>query len=96
LSIRAITLHLTTAEDVVDALAGTGIPILVAFGADDDGWPIGDQQAMADRLGAPVAVIDGAGHSPAAEQPERTVAALTQFWCSLTEAATGGRTHRSS
>jgi pimeloyl-ACP methyl ester carboxylesterase len=88
LSIRAMTLHLTTAEDVVDALAGAGVPILVAFGVDDDGWPIGDQRAMADRMGAPVAVIDGAGHSPAAEQPERTVAVLTQFWSTLDEAAT--------
>jgi len=80
LSIRAMTLHLTTAEDICDALAGTGVPILVAFGADDDGWPIGEQRMMADRLGAPVAVIDDAGHSPAAEQPERTVAVLQRFW----------------
>ena len=83
MSIRAITLHLTTAEDIVDAVARTGVPILVAFGADDDGWPIDEQQAMAERLGAPVAVIDGAGHSPAAEQPEQTVAVLKQFWATV-------------
>jgi pimeloyl-ACP methyl ester carboxylesterase len=83
LSIRAMTLHLTTAEDIVDAVAGTGVPTLVAFGADDDGWPIDEQRAMADRLGAPVAVIDGAGHSPAAEQPEQTVAMLEQFWAAV-------------
>jgi pimeloyl-ACP methyl ester carboxylesterase len=86
LSIRAMTLHLTTAEDVVDSLAATGVPVLVAFGADDDGWPIGEQRSMAARLSAPVAVIDGAGHSPAGEQPERTVAVLAQFW-SAVEAA---------
>lgn len=83
MSLRAMTLHLTTAEDIIDAVAGAGVPILVAFGADDDGWPIDEQQAMADRLGAPVAVIDGAGHSPAAEQPEQTAAVLKQFWASV-------------
>jgi pimeloyl-ACP methyl ester carboxylesterase len=83
MSIRAMTLHLTTAEDIVDAVARTGVPVLVAFGADDDGWPIDEQQAMADRLGAPVAVINGAGHSPAAEQPEQTVAVLKQFWATV-------------
>ena len=83
MSIRAMTLHLKTAEDVVDALASTGVPILVAFGADDDGWPIDEQRAMADRLGAPVAVIEGAGHSPAAEQPEQTVAVLEKFWVAV-------------
>jgi pimeloyl-ACP methyl ester carboxylesterase len=82
-SLRAMTLHLTTAEDVVDALAGTGVPVLVAFGADDDGWPLGEQRSMADRLGAPVAVIAGAGHSPAAEQPEQTVAVLEKFWATV-------------
>jgi hypothetical protein len=38
---------------------------------------------MADRLGAPVAVIAGAGHSPAAEQPEQTVAVLEKFWATV-------------
>ena len=87
LSIRAITLHLTTAEDVVDSLAATGVPVLVAFGADDDGWPIDEQRSMATRLGAAVAVIEGAGHSPAAEQPEQTIAALSRFWTSVDAAA---------
>jgi pimeloyl-ACP methyl ester carboxylesterase len=87
LSIRAMTLHLTTAEDVVDSLAATGVPVLVAFGADDDGWPIDEQRSMATRLGAAVAVIEGAGHSPAAEQPEQTVAVLYRFWTGV-DAAT--------
>jgi pimeloyl-ACP methyl ester carboxylesterase len=87
LSIRAMTLHLTTAEDVVDSLAATGVPVLVAFGADDDGWPIDEQRSMATRLGAAVAVIEGAGHSPAAEQPEQTVAVLSRFWTGV-DAAT--------
>ena len=85
-SLRAMTLHLTTAEDVIDALARSGVPILVAFGVDDDGWPIGDQRSMAERLNAPVAVIEGAGHSPAAEQPAQTVTVLAKFWAAVTAA----------
>jgi pimeloyl-ACP methyl ester carboxylesterase len=88
LSIRAMTLHLTSAEDVVDALAVTGVPVLVAFGADDDGWPIADQRSMADRLGAPVAVIEQAGHAPATEQPEQTAAVLQRFWADADAART--------
>jgi pimeloyl-ACP methyl ester carboxylesterase len=91
LSIRAMTLHLTTAEDVVDSLAATGVPVLVAFGADDDGWPIDEQRSMATRLGAAVAVIEGAGHSPAAEQPEQTVAVLSRFWTGVDAAASRPR-----
>lgn len=82
-SLRAMTLHLTTAEDQVDALKATGIPVLVSFGATDDGWPLAEQRQMAARLGAPVAVIDGAGHSPAAEQPTRTVAVFETFWAEV-------------
>jgi pimeloyl-ACP methyl ester carboxylesterase len=86
LSIRAMTMHLTTAEDVVDALGKSGVPVLVAFGVDDDGWPVDEQQAMADRLGAAIAVIDEAGHSPAAEQPARTAAVLARFFASVDSA----------
>jgi pimeloyl-ACP methyl ester carboxylesterase len=91
LSIRAMTLHLTTAEDVVDSLAATGVPVLVAFGADDDGWPIDEQSSMATRLGAAVAVIEGAGHSPAAEQPAQTVAVLSRFWTGVDAVASRSR-----
>jgi pimeloyl-ACP methyl ester carboxylesterase len=37
---------------------------------------------MATRLGASVAVVDGAGHSPAAQRPAETAAALIDFWAS--------------
>ena len=87
-SIRAMTLHLTTAEDVVDALAAIGVPVLVAFGADDDAWPIEEQRSMAARLDAPVVVIEGAGHSPAAEQPDQTVTVLAKFWAAVAAGAT--------
>jgi pimeloyl-ACP methyl ester carboxylesterase len=82
-SLRAMTLHLTTARDQVDELKATGVPVMVSFGAADDGWPVAEQRHMAARLGAPVRVIEGAGHSPAAEQPARTLAALELFWAEV-------------
>ncbi|MBD0291953.1 MAG: alpha/beta hydrolase [Jiangellaceae bacterium] len=83
LSLRAITLLLTNAVDDLDALAATRVSVQIAFGAADDGWPLDQQRAMAARLGAPVAVIEGAGHSPAAERPAETVAALVRFWADI-------------
>lgn len=72
--------QLLSEEDRVDELAAVGLPVLVAFGADDDAWPPSEQAETARRLGAAVAVIDGAGHSPAAELPDATAAALLAFW----------------
>jgi pimeloyl-ACP methyl ester carboxylesterase len=97
-SLREMTLHLTRASDDLEALAATGVPVLVAFGAADDGWPTALQRDMAARLGAPLAVIEGAGHSPAAERPERTVAALARFWAALRRGApeSEGRIDRAS
>jgi pimeloyl-ACP methyl ester carboxylesterase len=82
-SLRTMTLHLTTARDQVDELKATGVPVMVSFGAADDGWPVAEQRRMAARLDAPVRVIEGAGHSPAAEQPARTLAVLEQFWAEV-------------
>ena len=61
-------------------LAATGRPTLVLFGAADDTWEPAVQREMAARLHAAVRVIDGAGHSPAAEQPAATAAALLEWW----------------
>jgi pimeloyl-ACP methyl ester carboxylesterase len=72
--------QLLAEEDRVDELAGLGLPVLVAYGPDDDAWPPEVQAAMAARLGAGIAVIDGAGHSPAAQQPAATAEALVAFW----------------
>lgn len=74
--------QLLAEEDRVDELAGLGLPVLVAYGPDDDAWPPAVQAEMATRLGAKVAVVDGAGHSPAAQRPAETAAALISFWAS--------------
>jgi pimeloyl-ACP methyl ester carboxylesterase len=75
--------QLLSEEDRVDELANVDLPKLVAFGPHDDAWPPALQAEMAQRLGARVAVIDGAGHSPAAEHPETTAAAFVEFWASV-------------
>lgn len=66
--------------DQVDKLRATGVPTLVCFGIDDDAWPTRVQRDMATRLGAELAVISGAAHSPAVENPASTADALTRFW----------------
>lgn len=71
---------LTTEPDRVDELAALDLPVLVLYGEHDDAWPPAVQAAMAERLGATHVVLDGARHSPAAEQPEATVTALLAFW----------------
>lgn len=72
--------QLLSAEDQVDELAALDLPLLVAFGPDDDAWPPSAQEEMARRLGARVTVVHGAGHSPAADRPAETAAALVEFW----------------
>jgi pimeloyl-ACP methyl ester carboxylesterase len=86
-SLRAMTQHLVSAPDEVEALAAAGVPTLVAFGDTDDGWPTDVQVDMARRLGARLAVIERAGHSPAVERPRETVATLVTFWAAISRPA---------
>lgn len=79
-SLEAMTRHLIDAPDRVGELAATGLPVRVITGVDDDAWTLAEQERMAERLGARYVVIDGAGHSPAVETPERLVAELVAFW----------------
>ena len=65
--------------DRVDELRESGVPVLVLHGADDDAWEPSLQAEMAVRLDAVHAVIEGAAHSPAVEQPDATAAALLAF-----------------
>jgi pimeloyl-ACP methyl ester carboxylesterase len=69
--------------DRVAELAATGVPVLVAHGEADDAWLPSVQADMARRLGARHEVIDGAIHSPAVENPLRTVEVLLGFWSSV-------------
>lgn len=78
--LRGMAQALSTEPDRVAELRGTGLPVLVAYGEGDDAWRPAVQAEMAARLRARHAVIPGALHSPAVEQPERTVGVLTDFW----------------
>lgn len=62
------------------ALAAASVPALVVTGRDDDAWPVESQAAMAVTIGARWEVIEGAGHSPAVDQPQATARAHLDFW----------------
>lgn len=69
-----------TAE-LASALSEHSIPALVCVGEDDlYSWSLTELRGMADRLHAEWSIVEGAGHSPAAEHPEATVDLLTEFW----------------
>ncbi|MCX4754738.1 alpha/beta fold hydrolase [Kitasatospora purpeofusca] len=75
--------HLVAAPDRVAELAAVitaGLPALVLSGVQDYAWPVPEQTAMAERLGAHRVVVADAGHSPNAEQPAATAEALLAHW----------------
>lgn len=76
----AMAAQLLDTADRTDELAATGVPLLVAYGAEDFIWPPAEQAEMARRLGARHEVITGAAHSPAVERPAQTSALLDDFW----------------
>ncbi|GAA2131406.1 alpha/beta hydrolase [Kitasatospora kazusensis] len=79
-ALAAMAGHLVAAPDRVTELAAVPLPKLVLSGVQDYAWPVTEQSAMAERLGARRVLIDDAGHSPNAEQPAATAAALVDFW----------------
>jgi pimeloyl-ACP methyl ester carboxylesterase len=81
--LRGMADAMTSEPDRVAELAATGVPVLVAHGVADDAWPPPVQADMARRLGARHEVIDGSIHSPAVENPTRTLAVLLDFWSSV-------------
>jgi pimeloyl-ACP methyl ester carboxylesterase len=81
--LRGMAAAMTGEPDRVAELAATGVPTLVAHGIADDAWPPALQAEMARRLGACHEVIDGSIHSPAVENPDRTLQVLLDFWSSV-------------
>lgn len=81
--LRVMGQELRTERDRTAELAGTGLPMLVLHGESDDAWTPPVQTEMARRLGAAHAVIAGAAHSPAVENPAATLRALLDFWQGL-------------
>ena len=66
--------------ELATALRTGGIPCLVAFGEFDDAWPVPVQREMALQLGAEIAMVPGAAHSPAIENPGALLDALLPMW----------------
>jgi pimeloyl-ACP methyl ester carboxylesterase len=76
---RAIARGLVETPDRTADLAGIDLPVLVAWGEDDDMWPIELQRGTAHALGAEHVEIHGTGHSPAVEDPGVTARALLDW-----------------
>ncbi|MGH3718092.1 MAG: alpha/beta fold hydrolase [Pseudonocardiaceae bacterium] len=64
------------------ALRTGDIGCLVVYGESEDAWPEPLQRDMADRLGAAVAIVPGAAHSPNIENPPALLDALMPTWMS--------------
>lgn len=66
--------------DYRDTLAAVRSPVLIVVGADDVYTPVADAEALHALVPhAVLTVVEGAGHLPGAEQPERFNAALLDF-----------------
>ncbi|MCC3767261.1 alpha/beta fold hydrolase [Streptomyces sp. UNOC14_S4] len=72
--------QLTVEPDRTAELAAVGLPKHVLSGELDYAWPVPSIDAMAEKLSAARTVVAGAGHSPNAERPGATAAALVGFW----------------
>src|SRR3954467_2138777 len=81
--LRGMADAMLSEPDRVALLQGTGGPGAVAPGGADDAWLPHVQADMAERLGARHAVIDNSIHSPAVENPTRTVEVLLDFWATV-------------
>jgi pimeloyl-ACP methyl ester carboxylesterase len=66
--------------ELAAALRTRAIPCLVVFGEADDVWPPPLQRTMASWLGAAVAMIPGAAHSPNTENPQGLINTLVPIW----------------
>ncbi|MGY1632380.1 alpha/beta fold hydrolase [Geodermatophilus sp. SYSU D01186] len=89
--LRGMADAMTTEPDRVAELAASGVPVLVAHGIADDAWTPAAQEDMARRLGARYEVVPGSIHSPAIENPLRTLEVLQDFWASVPARADDGR-----
>ena len=72
-------------DDVEARLGEIRAPALVVMGSRDPDFddPAGEAKAMAGLIRGEVAMIDGAGHYPHAEMPEKTAAAIIGFLAKL-------------
>lgn len=72
--------ELDRVAELATTLRTSAIPCLVVCGESDNVWPPSLQRDMAGRLGAAIAVIPGAAHSPNTENPQALLDALLPTW----------------
>lgn len=78
----------TTHAPAEAALPGVSAPALVVMGTADPDWPDATAEARwaAEALHAELLLVDGAGHYPMAEEPDRVNPALVAFAHTASEA----------
>jgi pimeloyl-ACP methyl ester carboxylesterase len=81
--LTAMATQILEATDRTAELAATGVPLMVAYGADDYIWSTDEQAEMAARLGARHEIIPDAAHSPAVQNPEACAALMIDFFTTL-------------
>jgi pimeloyl-ACP methyl ester carboxylesterase len=79
-SLAAMARSLAGAQPRLAEVRAAAVPVHVVTGAEDGWWYPDVQEQMAAALDARFSVLTEVGHSPAVEQPARTVEILTDFW----------------
>ena len=67
------------ARPIPDRVAALGIPLFVIFGTADQRWDSASVVHYRQVPGARIEMLDGVGHSPMFEEPDRTAALLAEF-----------------
>lgn len=78
--------HLTTSwrpPAVADRLGEIGLPAIVVGGIDDRIVSVGQHRAAAERLGADLHLLEGAGHAPHEQQPAVVAGLIRDFVAGL-------------
>ncbi|MBC7632786.1 alpha/beta hydrolase [Aeromicrobium sp.] len=84
-SLKAMTLLLLDAPDVIDDVGALGLPCWVGRGVDDDAWPHDLQASMARLLGTEIHLVPDAAHSPAVENTQGLMDAWLPFLLTHTQ-----------
>lgn len=83
---RAVAAMVQAAQatpDRTEELRETGIDFHIVFGEHADSWPVANQVAMAQRLGAEPVVLKGCADHPAEDRPQAMAQALVDNFLQL-------------
>lgn len=68
-----------TQRSLPDRIAPLGLPLQVIFGTEDRRWRVSSADAYRNVPGARIDLLEGVGHTPMMEDPDRTVPLLLAF-----------------